>query len=104
LSTDLVDYNPGTEYWDILAMDMYFSDGKGYTAAKYNAIVNTAGDKPIAIGECEKLPTSSELSSQPKWVFFMSWAELTTKSNTNSQIISLYGSTNVITLDEMPGW
>lgn len=104
LTTDLVDYNPGSEYWDILALDMYYSDGKGYTAAKYNAIVNAAGDKPVAIGECEKLPTAAELTSQPKWTFFMSWAELTVKSNTKPQITALYGAANVVTLDEMPGW
>jgi mannan endo-1,4-beta-mannosidase len=104
LESDLKDYNPGNECWDILAMDMYSSDGTGYTAAKYNACLNAAGGKPIAIGECQLLPTSAELLEQPKWTFFMSWAELTVKYNTIPQIKELYGSSNVVTLEEMPGW
>jgi mannan endo-1,4-beta-mannosidase len=104
LSTDLVDYNPGNEYWDVLALDMYSSDGADYTTDKYNACLKAAKGKPIAIGECQKLPTSAELKAQPKWTFFMSWAELTIKHNAIAQIQELYGAENIVTLDEMPGW
>lgn len=104
LEADLKDYNPGNEYWDVLAFDMYSSDGKGYTLAKYNACLQAAGGKPIAIGECQVLPTSSELLEQPKWTFFMSWAELTVKHNTLAQLKELYKSSNVVVLDQMPGW
>lgn len=93
-------YNPGNNYWDIFSVDIY--GGDGYTAAKYNTAVSVAGGKPIAIGECAVLPTSSLLSSQPKWVFCMSWAELTFSSNTTAQIQVLYGATNVLTRDELP--
>ena len=104
LNTDLVDYNPGNEYWDILALDMYSSDGTDYTAEKYNSCLKAAKGKPIAIGECQKLPTSAELTNQPGWTFFMSWAELTVKHNSMTQIQELYKALNVITLDKMPGW
>jgi len=104
LINDLSDYNPGSDYWDLLAMDMYSSDKTNYTIEKYNAAVKTAGEKPIAIGECQLLPASSELKAQPKWTFFMSWAELTVKHNTKAAISGLYQESDVITLDEMPGW
>ena len=104
LSSDLTDFNPGNDYWDILAMDMYGSDKRGYTLDKYNACLNFAAGKPIAIGECQQLPTLEELSAQPKWTFFMSWAELTVKYNTLQQIKELYESPKVVTLEEMPGW
>jgi beta-mannanase len=104
LSSDLTNYDPGSNYWDVLAMDMYSSDGQGYTSAKYNAMVSKAGSKPIAIGECQVLPTSSILSSQPRWTFFMGWSELVFSNNSTSAIQSLYGAANVITRDEMPGW
>ena len=104
LSSDLTDFNPGNDYWDILALDMYSSDKTGYTLDKYNACLTCAAGKPIAIGECQQLPTPEELTAQPKWTFFMSWAELTVKHNTLLQIKKLYGSPNVITLEEMPGW
>jgi hypothetical protein len=104
LSSDLTNYNPGSSYWDILAMDMYYSDGQGYTSAKYNAMVNAAGGKPIAIGECEVLPSPSLLASQPKWGFFMGWSELVYNSNSTANIQNTFWASNVVVRDEMPGW
>jgi len=100
LSTDLDDYDPGSEYWDVLALDVYGTDGNRYTAAKYNLIRNKAAGKPIAIGECDVLPSSGELYSQPDWTFFMGWAELTQENNTDATIDALYNASNVLTLGE----
>jgi mannan endo-1,4-beta-mannosidase len=94
-------YDPGAGYWDVLAMDMY---GDGYTTQKYETLLRLAGGKPIAIGECAKLPTPAELLAQPRWTFFMAWAELVYSSNSEQQIRALYYDPQVITLDEMPGW
>jgi mannan endo-1,4-beta-mannosidase len=102
LSNDVTVYNPGADYWDIAALDVY--DGSGYTTAKYNTMVSVAQGKPIAIGECSVLPTATILTQQPKWTFFMSWSELTYTSNSTTQIQQLYNSANVITRDKMPGW
>jgi hypothetical protein len=104
LSSDLTSYDPGSGYWDVLALDVYWSDGTGFTSAKYNAVVSKAGGKPVAIGECGSLPSASLLSSQPRWTFFMGWAELVQQQNTNAAISALYNAGNVATLDEMPGW
>ena len=93
-------YNPGNDYWDIFSLDVY--NGDGYTSQKYNTALSVAGSKPIAIGECDKLPTSSQLALQPRWTFVMSWAELTFSSNTNAQIQALYSAGNVITRDKLP--
>jgi Glycosyl hydrolase family 26 len=95
-------YNPGDSHWDVLAMDMY--GGDGYTTQKYQTILQLAGDKPIAMGECEILPTADELAAQPRWTFFMVWAELIKSGNPVQQIQDLYNAANVITLDRMPGW
>ena len=102
LSDDVNAYNPGSGYYDIAALDVY--DGSGYTTAKYNTMVTAAAGKPIAIGECETLPTAPQLLSQPKWTFFMSWSELTYAGNTDAQLKALYTAPNVVTLDKMPGW
>ncbi|MCR5890978.1 discoidin domain-containing protein [Hymenobacter sp. J193] len=106
LSSDLTNYNPGSAYWDVLALDMYYSDGQGYTTAKYNAMVNASGGKPIAIGECEVLPSPSLLAQQPRWGFFMGWAELVfnPNSNSNTSIQNTYFASNVLVRGEMPGW
>ena len=102
LNDDVNAYNPGASYWDVAALDVY--DGSGYTTAKYNTMVSIAAGKPIAIGECETLPTDAQLLAQPKWTFFMSWSELTFQGNSTTQLKSLYNSANVVTLDKMPGW
>ncbi|MBV8348500.1 MAG: hypothetical protein JOZ49_13505 [Mycolicibacterium sp.] len=95
-------YNPGDSYWDVLALDIYGADG--YTTEKYQTLLQLAGDKPIAIGECEVLPTADELAAQPRWTFFMAWAELVSTGNSVQQIQALYNAANVISLDHMPGW
>lgn len=100
LEKDAVDYNPGSNYWDIAALDIY-DDQTGFSQEKYNIMVGVAAGKPIAIGECQKLPTSDLLKKQPKWTFFMGWSELTFKFNTNEAINSLIKADNVISLDEL---
>ncbi|MET0405480.1 MAG: glycosyl hydrolase [Cystobacter sp.] len=102
LSWNFSDYNPGDAYWDIAALDFYNPDG--FTTAKYNAMLAVAGNKPIAIGECGRLPTSTELRNQPRWVFFMGWAELTYSDNSEAAIRSVYSAGNVVTREQMPGW
>lgn len=101
LSRDFADYNPGDAYWDVFAFDIY---DKGYDKSWYDMIVPLVGDKPMAIGECERLPTPALLESQPRWCFFMSWAELTFQHNSNQKIVELYNSPRVITRDELPRW
>jgi mannan endo-1,4-beta-mannosidase len=104
LSSDVYDYFPGTDYFDIAALDIYWSDGTGITQAKYNAMLNIAGGKPIAIGECDVLPTPDQLLTMPKWGYFMGWAELTQQKNSNTAIQNTYLASNVIVIDKMPGW
>jgi hypothetical protein len=100
LSSDLNDYDPGSDYWDILALDVYWTDGTGYTSTKYNLIKNKAEGKPIAIAECDVLPASSLLLSQPDWSYFMGWAELTQQNNSDATIRSIYNSAHVLTLGQ----
>jgi len=94
LTSDLNSYDPGSDYWDVLALDVYSGSNaaQAYTTAKYNAIVAKANGKPIAIGECQVLPTAAILNSQPLWTYFMGWAELTQQYNSNATISSIYNS------------
>lgn len=66
MSRDFADYNPGKEYWDVFAFDVY---DQGYDKSWYDYILTIVGDKPIAIGECAKLPTPAILAAQPRWTF-----------------------------------
>ncbi|WEK37462.1 MAG: glycosyl hydrolase [Candidatus Pseudobacter hemicellulosilyticus] len=103
LASDAVTYDPGSAYWDVLALDIY-DDASGFSKEKYEIMLKAAGAKPMAIGECQKLPTPEQLAAQPKWTFFMSWSELTYSHNSREQIRALYAAAPVLTLDELPGW
>jgi mannan endo-1,4-beta-mannosidase len=103
LENDAKTYNPGDEYWDVMALDIY-DDKTGFSREKYNIMVAAANGKPIAIGECQKYPTARQLAIQNKWTFFMGWSELVFKYNTNEQINTLLQAPNVLTLDELKGW
>lgn len=99
MSRDFKDYDPGERYWDIFAFDIY---DNGYNPSWYEYILTVVGNKPIAIGECKKLPSPKLLATQPRWCFFMSWAELTFNHNSNQQIQDLYQAARVITRDKLP--
>jgi len=98
LANDLNTYDPGPDYWDMLALDVYWSDGTGFTSTKYNLIKNKANGKPIAIGECQDLPSIGTLQSQPLWTYFMGWSNLVQQNNSNATINSIYNASNVLTL------
>lgn len=101
MSRDFAAYNPGDKYWDVFGFDVY---DNGFDISWYNYILPIVGDKPMAIGECSKIPDAKMLAAQPRWVFFMPWSELVKSSNSEEEIISLYNHEKVITLEEMPGW
>jgi len=101
MSRDFEEYNPGHEYWDVFGFDIY---DHGYDISWYNYILPIVEDKPMAIGECSRLPSPAFLEAQPRWVFFMPWAELVKQSNTKEQIIEIYDHPSVISREEMPGW
>ncbi len=101
MSRDFAEYNPGDSYWDVFGFDVY---DKGYDASWYQYILPIAGDKPMAIGECAKLPSPGVLAAQPRWTFFMVWAELVVESNTREEILRIYNAPAVLTRDELPGW
>ncbi|HBA60610.1 MAG TPA: glycoside hydrolase [Elusimicrobia bacterium] len=98
MSRDFEKYDPGDKYWDIMAFDIY--EG-GYDKKWYKYVLSVAGDKPVAIGECAKLPSPQLFKEQPRWVFFMAWAELAFEKNTPQQLKDLYNAPGVLTLDEL---
>ncbi len=64
LATDVTDYRPAASDFDLAALDVYDS---GYTSQNYNAMISGAGEKPLGIAECAKLPYPSDLAAQPLW-------------------------------------
>lgn len=97
LSSDVNTYNPGSEYFDIAALDVY---NTGYTGGNYNAMLGASGGKLVAIAECQFMPSQSVLSSQPKWLYAMLWPDF----YGNNDLPALYSAPSVLMEDEMPGW
>src|ERR1017187_1732164 len=72
-----VDYNPGTNYFDIAALDVYGSD---FQQSYYNDLLVQAAGKPVALAEVGPPPTAAVLAQQPRWTWWMSWAGNVRKS------------------------
>jgi beta-mannanase len=92
-SADWQQFNPGDDYWDIFALDIYDNSGGTYTDEKYRQAKETANGKPFAIGECFKIPDrtgSCSLAEQPDWTFFMPWGRDMWGHNSLEKIRELY--------------
>jgi mannan endo-1,4-beta-mannosidase len=66
-----VDFFPGTNYFDIAALDVYRSD---FNQSYYEDLLKLAAGKPIALAEVGPPPTLAVLEQQPKWTWWMTWA------------------------------
>ena len=116
LTTDVSLYDPGTQYWDVLALDFYLESTPAvFTQEKYNIISNyalqsalsldstTTKPKPIAIGECEVIPTSQILQNQPLWTYFLLWADVAL-NNPYNQPIFWQTFQDTMSQQELQGW
>jgi len=92
-------YYPGNDYVDILATDVY---SEGFNQVNYDQLLALAGDKPIALGEVGNLPTLDKLEKQPRWTWFMAWGEPGGFGRDFRNILQMYGSDRVLTLEELP--
>jgi len=99
MPSDLYKYDPGASYYDAVTLDIYES---AFRQDFYDAMVNFAKGKPIAVGEVQYMPTADKLKQQPKWTWVMQWSDFI--YDNDHMIAGLYAAPNVTTLDEMPGW
>lgn len=90
-------FYPGHEYVDVLATDIY---NHNYNRRDYDELLRLGEGKPIAWGECGKLPTPQVVREQPKWVWFMCWSEWLETANDYQQRTDIYNATETITLEE----
>jgi mannan endo-1,4-beta-mannosidase len=65
------DYFPGTNYFDVAALDVYQSDFK---RDYYQGLVKLAAGKPAALAEVGPAPALAVLEEQPGWAWWMTWA------------------------------
>jgi len=65
------DYFPGTNYFDVAALDVYRSDFK---RDYYQGLLELAAGKPLALAEVGPAPTLAVLEEQLRWAWWMTWA------------------------------
>jgi hypothetical protein len=99
LASDVGVYNPGADYFDIAALDVY---NTGYTQTNHDAMIGAANGKPIGIAECQILPTPDLLKQQPEWAYVAMWPDFF--NDNTSAIPALFNDPTVLTLASMPGW
>jgi mannan endo-1,4-beta-mannosidase len=92
------DFFPGLEYVDVLAADIYHSDFK---QSHYEQLLELGKGKVIAMSEVGEVPPVEVLARQPKWTWFLIWADFVYSHNTPESIRSLYNYPNVITHEDM---
>lgn len=65
-----VDYFPGHEFVDVLALDCYGAFEQSY----YDDLNALSDGKVMGIGETYDPPAREAYQTQPKWAFYMTWA------------------------------
>jgi mannan endo-1,4-beta-mannosidase len=64
-------YYPGTEYLDILSLDVY---GNDFDQSYYDGLMALSEGKPVTLGEVGNPPSLETLDAQPNWVYWVVWA------------------------------
>jgi mannan endo-1,4-beta-mannosidase len=64
-------YYPGTEYLDVLSLDVY---GNDFDQSYYDRLLALSEGKPIALGEVGNPPSAEILDAQPDWIYWVVWA------------------------------
>lgn len=70
---EIAAYWPG-EFVDVVGLDVYRR--RFPTHETYEALRTLAGRRPMALTEVASVPTPEELSSQPRWAYWVTWAEM----------------------------
>jgi mannan endo-1,4-beta-mannosidase len=70
---DIASYWPG-DFVDVVGLDVYRR--RFPTSDTYEALRALAGQRPMALTEVASVPTPEELASQPRWTYWMTWAEM----------------------------
>jgi mannan endo-1,4-beta-mannosidase len=89
-------YFPGSQYVDVLALDVYGSD---FSKAYYDSLVSLSGGKPLALAEVGNPPTPEILEQQPLWTYYMTWAGMV-RNTSRKQYEALMGDPRVLSLED----
>ncbi len=90
---DVALYDPGPQYADIYAIDIYGEFKQSY----YDQMLALAGNKPMALAEVGAMPTLDVLAQQPRWTYFMMWSGMAEGSNPPDRLQTNFHAPNLLT-------
>ncbi len=96
----IADYWPGSSYVDVASLDVWVKMEP--SASDYQALLNVAGGKPIALAEVGRVPSPALMNAQPRWAWWMVWAEWLTDPayNSNAAVQASYFHSRVLNRGE----
>ena len=95
---DYAPFYPGARFVDVLATDVYNFD---YEQKDYDQLLRLARGKPIALGEVGELPRLEILDAQPRWSWFMVWANWLDTHNEPARVKAVYGDPRTLTHEQV---
>jgi mannan endo-1,4-beta-mannosidase len=97
----IADYWPGASYVDVASLDVWAKYEP--STADYQALLSVAGGKPIALAEVGRTPSPALMNAQPRWAWWMVWAEWLTDPayNTNGGVQASYFAPRVLNRGEI---
>jgi mannan endo-1,4-beta-mannosidase len=99
-----ISWLPGLDTIDIIGVDIYKKNQED-KIKNYELMKSVAGDKPIALSECETIPNPEAMNEQGfLWSWFSTWHSRYLRSNEPDFLKTVYNHELVITRDELPNW
>ena len=103
-----VDYFPGLDYVDVLALDCYGA----YEQSFYDDLNALSSGKVLAISETYDPPALEIYKTQPKWVYYMTWATDTPEdggppagsNNSRPELRALVSAPRMLSLQDPAYW
>jgi mannan endo-1,4-beta-mannosidase len=89
-------YFPGTDYVDILALDVY---GNDFAQSYYDSLLALAQGKPVTLAEVGNPPSLEILQQQPKWAYYVTWAGMV-RNTTKKQYAVLMQDSRILGLED----
>ncbi len=89
-------YNPGSTYFDIVALDVYGSD---FSQAYYDSLAILSQGKPMVLAEVGNPPSPAILSVQPRWAYYAIWAGMV-RNTKMAEYAELMGSPRILCLED----
>jgi len=89
-------YFPGTEYVDVLGLDVY---GNDFAQSYYDSLVKLSEGKPLALAEVGSPPLPAIIEKQPLWTYYSIWSGMV-RGMTKKQYAVVMGTGRMLGLDD----